>query len=272
MEEGAQNEAVELLQELGLKEYQAKSFVALTRLRDGTAKDISQVSTVPRTRVYDALRALEAKGLVEIQHTNPQQFRAVPIDEAVETLKTQYLSRSESLRAALEGLEPSTAGAETEVTHEVWSLSGTSSIVSRAAQLIDEADEELVVVFGHEAVLTLDLIDRIRAADDRGVHVIIGTISEGLREQLLDEFPRIQVFVSGLEWLGASALEDDTTGISRLVMVDQETILVSSFTGTAGDGLEHEQAVFGRGFKNGLVTIVRRLMKTGLIIGEAPVP
>ncbi|RLM77810.1 TrmB family transcriptional regulator, partial [Halobellus sp. Atlit-38R] len=45
-----QDQAIELLQQLGLKEYEAKSFVALARRQRGTAKDISETSEVPRTR------------------------------------------------------------------------------------------------------------------------------------------------------------------------------------------------------------------------------
>lgn len=72
--ENAHDQAVQGLEHLGLKEYEAKSFVALTRLPSGTAEDISKISDVPRTRVYDAVRVLEAKGLVEVQHSNPSSF------------------------------------------------------------------------------------------------------------------------------------------------------------------------------------------------------
>src|SRR6056297_2335517 len=96
-----QTRAIDLLQELGLKEYEAKSFVALARRQHGTAKDISETSDVPRTRVYDAVRVLESKGLVETQHSNPQVFRAVSIDEAVDTLQAEYIERAESLRSDL---------------------------------------------------------------------------------------------------------------------------------------------------------------------------
>ena len=51
-------EAVESLSELGMKEYEAKSFVALSRLPKATAKQINELSDVPRTRVYDAVSAL----------------------------------------------------------------------------------------------------------------------------------------------------------------------------------------------------------------------
>ena len=46
-----QGRSVELLHQLGLEEYEAKSFVALARRERGTAKEISDTSDVPRTRV-----------------------------------------------------------------------------------------------------------------------------------------------------------------------------------------------------------------------------
>ena len=55
-------EAVRVLNELGLKEYEARCFVGLSRLDTGTAKKLSELTDVPRTRVYDAIRVLEAKG------------------------------------------------------------------------------------------------------------------------------------------------------------------------------------------------------------------
>ncbi|AHG00111.1 transcriptional regulator [Halostagnicola larsenii XH-48] len=263
-------EAVELLQQLGLQEYEAKAFVALTRLRQGTAKEISEVSDVPRTRVYDAVRVLESSGLVEIQHSNPQRFRAVSVGEAADTLQQKYDSRTDSLRDSLEAIDSVSTDAETDVTHEVWSLSGTAGITSRTQQLIDDADQELVFVLGDEDIFTEQLIERIRAAQQRGVTVIIGTTAESIRERVQDELPGTQVFVSGLAWLSGSLWSDDDTEIGRLLLVDQSSILVSTFHESAGGEHEHEQAVFGRGFDNGLVTIARRLMATGLPAVEDP--
>jgi len=87
-------EAIEVLQQLGLKEYEARCFVGLARLNTGTAKKLSELTEVPRTRVYDAIRILEAQGLVEIQHSSPQQFRAVPLEEATERSRDQYEERA----------------------------------------------------------------------------------------------------------------------------------------------------------------------------------
>lgn len=147
----------------------------------------------------------------------------------------------------------------------MWALSGTTAIRNRTQQLIDEAEDELVLVIGNEAAVTEELIDHLRAAQEKGVNVVIGTVTEVLREVIQDELPDAEVFVSGLEWLNASGAPDDETEISRLLLVDRSSILVSSARGSRGRGMTHEQAVFGRGFDNGLVVIVRRLMATGLL-------
>jgi sugar-specific transcriptional regulator TrmB len=249
--------AVELLQELGLKEYEARCFVALSRLPKGTAKEVSEISAVPRTRVYDAVAVLQSKGLVEVQHSGPKQFRAVSIDEAIETLRAEFTDRTEALRAALEELDPVALDDETAVTYEVWSLSGERGIDARVRELIDEATREVIVVSDGAVVFSDAVVDRLRAAIDRGVDVIVGTWDRESNDRVERELPEAEVFVSGAEMLGRSPGPDDDTRIGRLLLVDGSAILVSSIT----DGEEaSERAVFGRGFDNGLVAVVRRLM------------
>jgi sugar-specific transcriptional regulator TrmB len=263
-----QEQSIELLQQLGLKEYEAKSFVALSRLPQGTAKEISEISEVPRTRVYDSIRVLEQKGLVEIHHSNPKQFRTVSIDEAVNILKSEYVTRIESLRESLTELEPAGTEDETEITHEVWALSGGAAIEARTEQLIGEAEGELIMVVGHEGMLTDGLIDALQAAIKRDVSVVVGVVDESLRETLIDAVPQARVFISELSWLESSPLRGDETQINRLLLIDRSTILASSTH--EPDAPEQEKAVFGKGFNNGLVTIVRRLMATGLLSEDDP--
>lgn len=261
-----QQQAIELLQELGLKEYEAKAFVALARLPKGSAKEIADISEVPRTRVYDAVRVLETKGLVEVQHSNPQQFRAISIDEAVDTLREEYRLRMDSLRHTLDNLDSVDETEETDVTHEVWSLSGSEMIATRTQGLIDDATDEILLVIGDRDLFTDVLAGRLEAASQRDVDVIVGAGTEELRRTVSRALPGVEAFVSNLEWLHQSPSPDDHTEISRLLLVDQETILVSVHETETGV----EQAVFGRGFANGLVAIVRRLIAVGLLPQEDP--
>ena len=258
-------QAEDVLQELGLKEYEAKSFVALSRMPRATAKEISETTDVPRTRVYDAVRVLEAKGLVEVQHSNPQQFRAVPIEEAVDSLREQYATRMKTLREALEGIEPAD-GDEEVSTQEVWALSGSDAIANRMERLLDRATEEVVLVVASDELLTEDLLAELDGIPD-DVDLIVGALTESAEERIREALPTANVFVSGLEWLhGDDGDQEHETAIGRLLLVDRETILVSSIEPSTGK----ELAVFGTGFSNGLVVIARRIMATGLFPSQDP--
>ena len=257
-------EAVEVLQQLGLKEYEARCFVGLARLNTGTAKKLSELTEVPRTRVYDAIRVLEAQGLVEIQHSSPQQFRAVPLEEATETLRDQYEERVERLHDALDTVDVVDEDDE-EPVQQIWAMDGRDAIENRTDQLIEKATNEIVLVIGDESLLTEDLVETLNEVDD-GIDLIIGTLTEPLQEQVQTAVPDATTFVSGLEWLHGENTAEDNTAIGRLLLIDRSTILVSSIM----PDTKKEQAIFGEGFGNGLVVIARRLMAQGLIPARDP--
>ncbi|WP_136591169.1 TrmB family transcriptional regulator [Salinigranum halophilum] len=257
-------EAIEVLQQLGLKEYEARCFVGLSRLHTGTAKQLSEMTEVPRTRVYDAIRVLEAQGLVQIQHSSPQQFRAVPLEEATETLRDQYEDRVERLHDALDTIEIVEQDDETPI-QQIWAMAGRDAIENRTAQLIEEASEEIVLVVGNESLLTEDLIASLNEVGT-GVDLLIGALTQSLQDEIQTAVPEATTFISGLEWLHGENVAEDETAIGRLLLIDRSTILVSSIM----PGTKEEQAIFGEGFGNGLVVIARRLMAQGLLTARDP--
>lgn len=258
-------EATQVLQQLGLKEYEARCFVGLTRLNTGTAKKLSELTEVPRTRVYDAIRVLEAQGLVEIQHSSPQQFRAAPLDEATETLRDQYDNRVKRLHDALNTVDVVDEGDETP-SQQIWAMGGQDAIGNRTTELIETATDEIVLVIGDESLLTDDLVETLIDVDD-GVELILGALTKSLETQIRTALPHATTFVSGLEWLHGDKTNESETAVGRLLLVDRSTILVSSIMPDS----KVEQAIFGEGFGNGLVVIARRLMAQGLVPVRDPV-
>jgi sugar-specific transcriptional regulator TrmB len=264
-----QEKAVELLQQLGLKEYEAKCFVALSRMPKGTAKEVSEISDVPRTRVYDAVRVLETKGLVDVQHSNPQEFRATSIEEAARTLRTEFESRTAQLEETLRNIEKVDETQTPEATHEVWALSGATAIANRTRQLAENAGEQVVLLVGKDAILTTELITALKAATDREVDLVIGTVNEQLQQRITDALPDATVFVAGPDLFHSwPPFETDATELSHLMLIDRESALVSSEPSEQTGEVER-QAVCGHGFDNGFVAIVRRLVSTDLVAHEA---
>ncbi|QCW03431.1 TrmB family transcriptional regulator [Natrinema pallidum] len=261
-EDTTTREAISLLQDLGLQEYEARCFMALNKLPSGTAKEIHEISDVPRTRVYDAIRVLESQGLVEVQHTSPQVYRAVSIDEATQTLRQKYDNRIETLETHLRNTDVRETDEDDQV-QEVWSLTGHEAIESRTIELIDEAESEIALIVVDEDILSESLFDGLQTAAERDISLVLGGQTDAVTETLGDRLSATHVFETGLDWL-TGIERDDEVAISRILLVDRETLLVGSYyPNTAGSDAK-EQAVFARGLENEIVVLLRRLVTAGL--------
>jgi sugar-specific transcriptional regulator TrmB len=249
------------LQQLGLKEYEAKCFVALTTLSSGTAREISKAVDVPRTRVYEAARALESHGLIDVQHSSPQQFRAVPIEEAVSILRRRYDSRIDKLETELTKLETTTTDEEETDDPEIWALSGQNAITTRTNQLLENADDRAVIVVTDDRVLSSPLCEWLQGAQESGCAVAAGAVVESVKRRLDETLSDITVFDSELGWLHPDQFEDSPP-VSFLLAVDKKTVLVSASSLTTTDPNQH--AIYGTGVRNSIVVLLRTLASRGL--------
>ena len=68
---------VSLLKDLGMTDYQARVLYALMRLRESSAKQISELSGVPRTKVYEILEDFVRRGYVIEIDTRPKMYQIV---------------------------------------------------------------------------------------------------------------------------------------------------------------------------------------------------
>ncbi|WP_254763257.1 TrmB family transcriptional regulator [Natrinema marinum] len=254
--------ATELLQDLGLQEYEARCFVALNQLPSGTAKEIHEISGVPRTRVYDAIRVLETEGLVEVQHSNPQVYRAVDIDEATQTLRRKYTNRIETLETHLKNTDVRKTE-EKDHVQEVWSLSGNDAIESRMLELIDGAESEIALVVVDEAILSETLFDELAEAAKSDLSILLGGKTDAITDRFGSELPTVRIFETSLDWLTGMPGEE-AVAVSRILLVDREVLLIGSYYPDDNEAKAKEQAVFARGLENGIVVLLRRLITMGL--------
>ncbi|CDK40733.1 MULTISPECIES: TrmB family transcriptional regulator [unclassified Halorubrum] len=252
----ARREAVELLQQLGLKEYEARCFVALSRLPSATAKEISERSGVPRTRVYNAARVLESKGLVEARHASPKRYRAIAVDEATDLLRDEYQSLTDSLREDLRSIDPVESDEGSDPHQTVWTLSNAPAITNRMRRLVEGAEDEVVLLVGREGEVAEPLRRTLRDAHGRGVSVVVGATTDALRRSF-EDCRDVDTISLRDTWIEQSAAAGTDAEIGRVLLVDRETVLITTVHAD-GRGERREEAVFCQGSANGVATIVRR--------------
>jgi sugar-specific transcriptional regulator TrmB len=237
--------AVEQLKELGLSTYAARTFVALVSLGEGTAQDVSHVSDVPRTRVYDAAEELREWGLVDERQASPKRFWPVSAETAERTFRQEYAQRVDALTEALDTFEVDSGHEE---QRGVWTVTGRDVISNRVVEFIEAATDE-VVYMTTGALLDERVRDALSDAADRGVEVRLAGLSDEVETDIQRAVPEAELFES--LWNGS----DVPAG--RLLLADDSRALVSVLTET--DAGPTETAIWGVGETNSLLLVVRAL-------------
>jgi len=133
------------LRNLGLTAYEAKVLVALTKKGSSTVADVHELSGIPRSAVYGALKKLEDKGIVEIHNTKPLKYKCVPPEDAIERLKQDFTIESSNALRQLEDIYRSAAMDDEE--EGTWTINGYRHVTEK--KLLSSATEELFLTAPH---------------------------------------------------------------------------------------------------------------------------
>lgn len=96
---------VEKLKTWGMTEYESKIYTTLVMLQVGSARDIHELTGIPRGRVYEVLGDLTKKGYIGIIRGSPTRYRVLDISRTFERIKKDTLGSIEEIRQMLEEME-----------------------------------------------------------------------------------------------------------------------------------------------------------------------
>ncbi|MBI4394362.1 MAG: hypothetical protein HY556_11315 [Euryarchaeota archaeon] len=133
--------------EYGLSEYEARTYLALLDLGVATARDIANLSRVPRTKIYSILDDLHQKQLTEIIPERPKKYEVVPFDEYLRSFERQY-------KAKLRQIEEDKKLISAQLSHQAPVsldragsfnvLKGRKNVVNRKYEMIARAKAEIL--------------------------------------------------------------------------------------------------------------------------------
>ncbi|HDI12494.1 MAG: hypothetical protein DRN83_01055 [Hadesarchaea archaeon] len=135
-----------LLRELGLTEYEARTYTTLVSNGPSTAGDLSKASNVPYSRIYEILSKLERKGWVEIRATRPIMYKAKAPAEVVRLLK---IEREYQLKKLCDGivreLEPLYEHKAETKKPNIWIIRGGQNLIKKIWEMLARAKIEVLV-------------------------------------------------------------------------------------------------------------------------------
>lgn len=135
-----------MLEVLGLSDLEERAYVALLASAGASLTEVASDAGTNDRRVRDALRSLEAKGLVSRRAGNESQFVPAPPDTAIELLILRRQEELESARLfASELLHRFQSVKQTKPMELVEIVSGREAIAQRFEQIQLLAKDEMLV-------------------------------------------------------------------------------------------------------------------------------
>lgn len=127
---------------LGLSEYESRAYVATVALGEGTVKEISVESGVPRSRAYDVMERLAERGFVQVSNSTPICYRANDHLIASQNLMEEIKHANDEIVKELNEINRKAD----KVENPVWTLMGQYSIHHKISELLNTAKDNIIFI------------------------------------------------------------------------------------------------------------------------------
>jgi len=170
------------LRQLGLNQYEAKAYYALANFGIHTAGELALRAELPRPRIYDVLMELQNKGFVLIQQGRPVKYNALPIVEAIKTLKKQKqetlegeLIKCEELGEKLSQKIKIQTNAAPALEENIWTIKGREAIYSKISSMLSAAKKHVSIATDEKGWISKNRVHgkEIEKAAKRGAEITI---------------------------------------------------------------------------------------------------
>ncbi len=151
----------EKLMGLGFSQYEITCYLTLAANHPANGSQISRVSGMARSRVYDVLRNMVRKGFV--LDVGDGLYVPLPPEELYKRLQREFDDGLEQLKSQLNGV-----GAETAYEF-IWMIRGYENVIAKAKEMIAAAESEIYVRLFPVSSKHLD--GDLKAAESRGVGI-----------------------------------------------------------------------------------------------------
>ena len=175
---------LDALKAIGLNKYERKVWAALLSQGSSTAGELSDISKVPRSRCYDVLESLAARGFIIVQPGKPLKYVVIPPREALERAKKRIMEDAKETSEKMERLAKSEHIKELERLHRnniktlqpeelTGALKGRYALLQQIETMLKHAKKSIKVITTGDGFLELmeNHAHLLKKAADSGVKI-----------------------------------------------------------------------------------------------------
>jgi sugar-specific transcriptional regulator TrmB len=157
---------VSKLAHLGLSEYDARAYITLLRENPLTAYEIAKNSHIPSSKVYEVIKRLELKNIVQAVHgQRSRMYIPISTDEFIQNFRMVTEDNLHALKDELKNLK---TGFDASYT---WHMKDYESLLLKARRMLDTSLQTILLSIWPAEVGIIS--ESLRNADSRGVQIAV---------------------------------------------------------------------------------------------------
>jgi sugar-specific transcriptional regulator TrmB len=168
------------LREIGLTEYESLAYLALVKSGELTAGKVSELTSIPYSKVYSVLDSLDRKGWIEVKGGRPRLYYPKSPVEALMAEQLKQENKFEQIKELLiEELLPLYEQRGVKEKPEIWIIRGSENIASNIREIIVKVKRELMVALPEvPAELPPMVFPYLELLRDRKVNILLLTTTD----------------------------------------------------------------------------------------------
>jgi len=174
------------LQQLGLTDYEIRSYTSLLEIGPATASELSEASSVPYSKVYEVLGSLEKKGWIEMEHGRPSKYYPKPPSVAMDIARSQLETAFKTNETLVLGeLQPLYEKKGVRERPDIWIVRGDFNVLAKVRETVEHVQKEILAAVPALPDSVADaLIPLVKTIVERGVKVQLITMKTPMSETM----------------------------------------------------------------------------------------
>ncbi|WP_421910140.1 TrmB family transcriptional regulator [Methanolacinia petrolearia] len=157
-----------------LTEYESKIYTVLVMLQVGSARDIHELTGIPRGRVYEIISDLTKKGYIGVINGSPTRYHALNNARTFERIKKNTLQSIEEVVQMLEEIEKKARPAKVPG----YTVQSESAIENQINYILRRAKDSVLIICS-DPVFFKKYINEIKCSNKKlNLHIVVNNPSE----------------------------------------------------------------------------------------------
>ncbi|WP_338102006.1 TrmB family transcriptional regulator [Methanolapillus millepedarum] len=153
------------LKKIGFVENEAKAYAGLVMLQEASARELHELTSIPRAKIYEVLDHLVEKKYVDILQGTPVHYRPIEPDEMIRMIRDDFEKTTDSLLESFDQMELGEFQKDEDAI-SVWYLRSDWTVRNKIKELFEKTDKSAIIVCQTPKIL-FDIEDILKAAKEK---------------------------------------------------------------------------------------------------------